>query len=108
MKNQIKITEKLTKKIVSELIEKNDFLTIEVEGEWTLNKNAIVNDKIVVQNVWKASDIEFFEGVDSWNDAAKFIMSKYSYFKGRLTRFEEGQRLPSVDVTYASIEELIS
>lgn len=101
MKNQITITEKLTKKIVSELLENNDFLTIEIEEEWTVNKNAIVHERIVAQNIWKPSNFEFFDGVNSQDDAAKFIMSKYSYFKGRLKKY----RLPSVKVTYASIEE---
>ena len=108
MKNQITITEKLTKKIVSELIEKNDFLTIEVEGEWTLNKNAIVNDTITVRNNWKCI-VEFFDGQNAWGEAAKFIMSKYSYQKSfGLKKLGDANYLPSVSVTHASIEEQIS
>jgi len=95
----VEVTETLTSKIVNDLIENNEFVTINVDGEWTLNKNAMFSDSITVRNNFNIDKSTYFDGKDSSANASKFIMSKYSYLKNRLKRGND-KRLPVVTAKF--------
>ena len=95
----IQVTETLTSKIVKDLIENNEFVTINVDEEWTLNKNAMFSNSIIVTNNFHIDKRAYFDGKDSSANASKFIMSKYSYLKNRLKRGND-ERLPIVTAKF--------